>query len=274
MVHYLRNQEILAGYRLRNEDLPRTHDFLSVFQPEVLTGYTNLLVAFARYLRDNKLKPNYPKRTVLCSAETLHEQDRAFLASVFQRPVCIFYGARDIGSMAFECIDGRNLHVMAEDVILEPHGKPTDDLGDREILVTKLNCLSMPLIRYRIGDRAVFSGERCTCGLSYPILKQVTGRSSAIVHLPDGGFVSAILFPMLLMELGVTAFQVVQREDYSLVVKLLPDELDERGRAKILRVLGDRCPGLKIDVAEEDLAKLIGKTGKIEPFVSHVGDVN
>lgn len=266
-VRYLRNEEYLARYTLTAADLPLTFEMLERFRPDILLGYTNLIVAFARYIRRHQLKPSFPRASVVCSAETLYPSDAVMLREVFRVPVHNSYGSRDIGLMAFSCDRGR-LHMTAEDVILEPYGEPTSDIGDREVLVTKLNCLSMPFIRYRIGDRARFSESSCECGITYPVLDEITGRSHAVVRLADGGVVSAILFPMLLKEFDVTRFQVVQRRDLSLDLFVQEGEVGASAETRIRRILGERCPGLRVRITQEDLKARIGRTGKLEPFIS------
>ncbi len=43
-----------------------------------------------------------------------------------------------------------------------------------------------PLIRFRLGDRASWSEEPCTCGRALPILSEVAGRVEDVVRGPDG----------------------------------------------------------------------------------------
>ena len=43
----------------------------------------------------------------------------------------------------------------------------------------------MPLIRYEIGDRAVF-GPPCACGRTLPVLAAIPGRARDMLTLPDG----------------------------------------------------------------------------------------
>jgi phenylacetate-CoA ligase len=43
------------------------------------------------------------------------------------------------------------------------------------------------LVRYEIGDTAVWSDERCPCGRDHlPLLKELTGRLEDVVVAPDG----------------------------------------------------------------------------------------
>ena len=53
-------------------------------------------------------------------------------------------------------------------------GAKPGELG--QVLVTDLLNLAMPLIRYRIGDMAIYDETPCKCGRSLPRLKKVAGR--------------------------------------------------------------------------------------------------
>src|SRR6202041_2584066 len=46
---------------------------------------------------------------------------------------------------------------------------------------------TMPLIRYRIGDRGCWNqGEACTCGRGFPILVPTINSESDLLRCPDG----------------------------------------------------------------------------------------
>ena len=70
----------------------------------------------------------------------------------------------------------------------------------------------MPLIRYRIGDRAIAgSGERCPCGRDTPMLAGVTGRSVDMFFGGDGRMVDGEYFTHLLyFRPWLRQFQVIQ----------------------------------------------------------------
>jgi len=52
--------------------------------------------------------------------------------------------------------------------------------------VTLLTNYAMPLIRYRIGDLASWAPEPCPCGRGWPLLQDVTGRSTSSFVAADG----------------------------------------------------------------------------------------
>jgi phenylacetate-CoA ligase len=87
---------------------------------------------------------------------------------VFGRKIISEYGAAESGIIAFECPKG-HMHINEENVIVEE--------VEGEIVITNLNSLSFPIIRYKLGDHikiAPFSV--CDCGRQSDVILEVMGR--------------------------------------------------------------------------------------------------
>jgi len=55
-----------------------------------------------------------------------------------------------------------------------------------KLLITNLNNLSMPFIRYEIGDALKISNEECSCGRKSLLIKEIIGRESDFLLTPSG----------------------------------------------------------------------------------------
>jgi phenylacetate-CoA ligase len=93
----------------------------------------------------------------------------------------------------------------------------------------------MPLIRYAVGDVGVGSAEeKCSCGVNFPLMKMVEGRSNSILYLPDGRPLSpiAFIYAMQLFRLFecIEQWRVVQEKQDSLRIdiKKVDVNVDER----------------------------------------------
>ena len=53
---------------------------------------------------------------------------------------------------------------------------------------------SFPIIRYKLGDVVELSDEKCTCGRSHPIIKEVTGRVGKKIHGLSNKYPSLTLY--------------------------------------------------------------------------------
>jgi phenylacetate-CoA ligase len=205
-------------------------------RPTCLEGYADALYELAVRVERDALPMRAPG-TIVSSAGTLlpHMREtieRAFGARVFDR-----YGSREVGDIAAECDRHEGLHVFGETTIVElvdEDGREVGEGGEGEVLVTSLHNYTMPLIRYRIGDRAVRGTDRCSCGRPYPLLAGVAGRSESRLRSMDGGVVLPAFLRHVIGVEGndgsIRKFQVVQEAADRITVVIVPYEGSE-GRA-------------------------------------------
>jgi len=116
---------------------------------------------------------------VYTNAEPLLPEQRTTIAAAFRCPVRETYGMAESVAAASECPAGR-LHQWPEfgHVELHDHG---------ELVATGLLNPDMPLIRYRVGDRAQPAQAigPCSCGRGLPYMGRVEGRMNDILFTPD-----------------------------------------------------------------------------------------
>jgi phenylacetate-CoA ligase len=156
-----------------------------------------------------------------------------------------FYGATEVGRIAWECAAGGGLHVNADCVILELEDEVDVPGAGRSVVATNLHARAMPFIRYRLGDRCESLDEPCGCGVRLPRIKPPVGRDWEVIRLPSGRLLSPWGFNVFVRSLeGLLQFRFVQRELDRLVVKLRfaappgPAVL-ETLRAQLARHLGE-----------------------------------
>ena len=94
-----------------------------------------------------------------------------------------------------------------------------------EIVITNLDALSMPFIRYRTGDVGALDAKLCPCGLAFPLLRSIEGRSSDFLLANDGKLIHGESVTHVMRQLvGVAAFRVIQEtlESIELQIVLAP----------------------------------------------------
>ena len=117
--------------------------------------------------------------------------------------------------------DGAYIEFVDEDGELIPSEEPG------EIIVTGLNNYAMPLIRYRIGDVGTPTNERCPCGRSWPLIKDIQGRSYDRISLSNGAKISLPhIYPYLYQELkgnvfSILQFQIIQETKKTIIFKIV-----------------------------------------------------
>jgi phenylacetate-CoA ligase len=251
----LQNQEWFECLRLSPEILRAHHARLEATRPRCLVAYASALASLAEELRAAGLRPSYPTRALVTGGEKLYDHQRALIAEVFGKPVHERYGSRDVGLMGFQLEPASSLdHVVDwSNVLLEPE---EDDPGGAAILVTKLHADGMPMIRYRVGDVARFPAGSAPGHPAFA-LHEVVGRAADRIWLPSGGWVHGIEFPHMMKDFPVGDFQVVQADDYSVRVSLVPTpgrSLSAAERATLESLLRANMPD--VDLRLEEVASI------------------
>jgi len=254
-------------FRLSPEVLEAYHREFERQRPACIIAYANALGHFAEYILAQNYRPSYPTRCFVTGAEKLLPTHREMIEQAFGRPVHERYGSRDIGSMGYQLNPSRTLDYTIDwqNIFVEPE---TDE-ADSPILITKLHADGMPMIRYRVGDVGRFQ-ESSRPGHPAFLLREVLGRTVDRVWLKDGRWIHGIQMPHLLKDHPVRQYMLIQRQDYSVEVKILPKpEFGEESRQQIQATVAANLPGLNVTV---ELVSEIPKTkaNKWRPVVSEV----
>ncbi len=243
---FLDNSRELECFRLSPSALAGYHVALERWRPRYLLAYASALGALAAEVGARGWRPSYPTQCLVTGAEKLMPKDRELIQSVFGRPVHERYGSRDVGLIAFQLDPRQSLELEIDwaNVLVEPDTREPVS----SILVTKLHADGMPMIRYRVGDLARFpAGSRP----GHPTFgfEEVLGRELDRIWLPDGRWIHGIEFPHMMKDHPVREYQVVQRDDASVTVRLVPaSSFGENNRAGILRTLRANLDGLAVSL--------------------------
>jgi phenylacetate-CoA ligase len=111
---------------------------------------------------------------------------RQRIEQTFGAPLHQSYGLNEIGVVAARCDAGR-YHVHTECCIVEivdDEGRPCGDGEVGRIVVTALDNLAMPLVRYDTDDLARVVSSPCPCGRTSPTFGEIAGRYRRYALLP------------------------------------------------------------------------------------------
>jgi phenylacetate-CoA ligase len=184
-------------------------------KPTMLFGHAHSLYLFACFWQRRQL-PAFRFRGILSTAMVLHEHERSVCESVFASPVFNRYGCEEVSLIASECESHEGLHVNSDALIVEvmKDHRPAQAGETGRVLVTDLCNRVMPFIRYEVGDTAVPSDRVCSCGRTYPLLKQITGRVADYLKTPEGEWISGISLTENFATLipGLHQVQIIQEE--------------------------------------------------------------
>ena len=224
-VDYISNRVRLSAFNLNQQSLQDYYQKLTRLQPAYLYGYVSMISGFASFILENGYPPLPALKSVITTSEVLDENSRKIIESAFQVKVFNEYGCGEVGSIAHECEHG-NMHIMADNVIVEIDTHDSPDQTSGQIIVTDLHNYAMPLIRYKVGDFASLSSETCPCGRGLPIISRIHGRAYDIIKDPGGNryhpeILMYIFEDLKSKNMGITQFQVIQKDVDLLIVNLI-----------------------------------------------------
>ena len=201
---------------------------LRTFRPAYLYGYVSMIDAYVRFLQEAGLTPPPGLKAVVTTSEVLTGAHRQRIEQALGVRVFDEYGSGELGTVAHECEHGR-LHVSAENMVVEvlDGERPCAPGEPGELVVTELNNFAMPLIRYRTGDFASLSGERCPCGRCLPVIENLFGRAYDVLRNRAGKTFHAEYLMYIFEEaqrrdLGIQAFQVEQQGIDRFHIRVVP----------------------------------------------------
>jgi phenylacetate-CoA ligase len=95
------------------------------------------------------------------------------------------YGTADVGSLGYECIEGKGMHIPDEILLelIDPvTGEPVGPGTIGEVVVTLPN-ETYPLIRFATGDLSVCTDDPCPCGRTSSRLLRIVGRIDQVTKV-------------------------------------------------------------------------------------------
>lgn len=243
------NHLVFSSRHLRPACMEAIADKLEQFSPVVLEAYPSTAAELARYLKERNRRIAIPY--VYTGSEPLYDYQRELIQTRFEAKIMDHYGMAERVAYATECEFG-NMHLNTDYSyveIVDADGNHTDDYG--YVVGTTYHNLTMPLLRYRLQDRAKWKRGRCSCGRVYPMIERVVGKYEDLIYASTGSPVSASLVTFVFKEMQhIQKSQVAQVAPSRWEVRVVPTEgfsdLDRQQLIKRFLTLVD--PGLTIDV--------------------------
>lgn len=246
----LRQELYVSVFDLDEDHLPEIQERVNRFGARYLHGYPSALEVLGRsYAGSNARRPRLD--AIFAVSENLYPGQREHIESLFDAPVVSFYGMSEKAAFASECAQRNGYHVheiYGHIEIVDEQGRAVDEPGVRgEIVTTGLVSGSVPLIRYRTGDHAVWLDGTCKCGRAGRRLGPIEGRwgreflvtqkgsriHMSALNLHSAAFDAVARFRFIQEAPGQVNLLVVPMREYSL-----------EDRRRILREMDRKLKGL------------------------------
>ena len=267
IIHWLKREKWLDGYRPSPERLQQYAAELAAWQPHLIAGYTNVIYLLAQHIKRRNIKGIAP-RMIETTGMPLLPYERKLIESVFQCPVSDRYGSHEtLSVVAAECPQGKR-HIFSDLCYLEilVDGRPAAPGERGEVVATPLHAWGMPLLRFRMEDIAAFDDRACSCGRGLPVLKDIAGRITGIFTLPSGKRLYGGIFRHLALKdtTAIKRFKAHQFSPDKIEITLQPAEgftpqTIDLIRRRCMEILGNEPVDLEIAVVDEISPTASGK---------------
>jgi len=262
-------QAYLSAFHLRPDTAISYVEALRRHRIQWMTGYAVSFYLLGKFVLERGLSVPSLK-AIVTTSEKLTPEMREVMEAAFHCRVFEEYSTVENAVFASECPEG-GLHVSEDAGIIEilrPDGTPCDPGEAGEVVATCLMRELQPLVRFRLGDMAVWDPEPCSCGRVLPVLKEVVGRIEDVIIGPDGR--RLVRFHGIFVDQpNVIEGQIVQEALRRIRVRVVPtegfgaDDVEDIARRVRQRV------GAEIDVPVERVPHIARTAaGKFQAVVS------
>lgn len=183
-VHYGSEYLGMATVPISGGNTERQITLIEDFEPTVITGTPSYVLNIAEHMEELGKDPRKTSlKFGIFGAEPWSEEMRRTIEEKFDIKACDIYGLSEVmgPGVSMECHHAQDgLHV-AEDhfyvEVIDPNTlEPVADGQDGELVFTSLTKEAFPVIRYRTGDIASVTREKCKCGRTTLRMSRVKGR--------------------------------------------------------------------------------------------------
>ncbi|KXO00966.1 hypothetical protein LS48_00345 [Aequorivita aquimaris] len=267
----IHNKTTLNTFVLNDSIIAYYVKILNKKKPLFIKAYVHSLYDIAKYINKNSIKINF-KPTIHCTTGPLYPEMRKEISKAFNFAyVYNFYGSREVSAIATEVKGLQGMYVMFDNVfveILDDDNNPVKKGEEGEIVITTLNNFYMPLLRYKIGDRAVKGDD-----MEWGVLKmeKVIGRTLGVIYRNDGTKIDGQFFTTLFFnKKGIKSFQLIQKSISVLNLYIVKNkDYEESELESILKKINKELPHSQIHVIFADKINLT-RTGKIMYVYSEI----
>jgi phenylacetate-CoA ligase len=243
------------------------------FNPDVLDGFSSSIYLLAKEIEKTGNDKIHP-RIIFGTAETLTDEMRRYINSVFGVKTYDQFGSVELARIAWECSEHCGYHSDMDAVVTEflRSGEPVASGESGEIVCTGLYQYAMPFIRYAIGDIGIPSDEKCPCGRGLPLIKAIEGRKDAFIQVPNGEIFSPIIWTLLMRYYSdISQFKVIQEKINLIRMQIVKgkgfsQETIDRVKRDVKNVLGEEVH-VEVEVVDEIPRE---KSGKVRSVISKI----
>jgi phenylacetate-CoA ligase len=152
----------------------------------LLIGPSALKFILREQIRSPRANPKL--ESIMSWADPLDPELRVQVKEIFGAKISDRYSSSEFGFLAIQCPSSDHLHTLQFSnfiEILNDNNEACEISEPGRVVVTSLQNLAMPIIRYELGDMAAF-GSPCQHGINLPVFEPRIVRTREFQLLGDG----------------------------------------------------------------------------------------
>jgi len=266
--NFFEKQVYFSAYHINPATVKNYLHGMKHYNVQYMTGYAMSNFFLARFLQD--LKIDAPQlKCVITSSEKLTQDMRDTFKEVYGCKTFDGWGSVEACGLITECEHG-SMHISPDAGIIEvldDNMQTVPPGNEGSVYCTGLLNFDQPLIRYKIGDRIILAGNKCTCGREMPVIQEIAGRIEDVVIGRDGR--QMVRFHSIFNGLySIKRSQVIQETKDDIIVKIVADDKLTKDDILLIkqRIVG-QLGEMNINVEEVENIPLT-KNGKFQAIVS------
>jgi len=169
-------------------EIPKQLMVMNDYKTSALVTTPSYARQLVREMTRHSINPNSLSiRRALLLGEFLSQSGRTSLEESLHIQIQTAYGLSEVPGpgIAYECRERNGLHLNEDHFIAEiidpERGEVLSPGETGELVLTSLTAKAFPLIRFRTGDLASLSTEKCPCTRSFARLESIQGRADKLV---------------------------------------------------------------------------------------------
>ncbi len=263
-------QVYFSAYHISPNTITSYLEGMNKHKVDYMMGYAMSNYFLAKLL----VESGYPLpklKSVITSSEKLTLEMRSIFRKAYQCPTYDTWSSVEMCGQISECGKG-GLHISPDIGIIEFTSFDNNNINEsseKEIICTGLLNFDQPLIRYKIGDTAIISLDKCRCGREMPMVKEIGGRIEDTVIGKDGRmmvrFHSIFIDIPKIMEAQVIQHTLDEFEILASVTTPMDSSEKEIIKNRMMSQLG------QINISIKEVSKIErGGNGKFKAVISKV----
>jgi phenylacetate-CoA ligase len=188
-LHYGAEKLGAATVPISGGNTERQITIINDFKPRGICGTPSYILNIAEKMEEMGMDPNENGIEYgIFGAEPWSEEMRATLEKKLKLKAVDIYGLSEImgPGVAIECHEAQDgLHIADDHFLVEVINPDTleqvEDGVVGELVFTSLTKEALPIIRYRTGDLATITREKCKCGRTTTRMSRIIGRTDDMI---------------------------------------------------------------------------------------------